>query len=134
VFRIAINGIRDFGRERSRRLEREASLEEVSEKDLLETHVTRHGVDGIASGRDQTAALATFTEALLAEMSPREREVITRTAKGLSDSAIAAELDVNVNAVRAARCRARARSNHALRDIAPTLDEIIHRKLRKLLR
>ena len=47
--------------------------------------------------------------------------------------AIADELRMTVSAVRVARCRARARSKDALREIAPTLDEVIHRKLRKLL-
>jgi FixJ family two-component response regulator len=109
-------------------------LEEVSGRSLIDENVTGGDGDASASGPSRPVALTALTEALLAQMSPRERDVIIRTANGLSDRSIAAELRVNVNAVRAARCRARARSNHALRDIAPTLDEVIHRKLGKLLR
>lgn len=78
-------------------------------------------------------ALAVVTSVLLDCMSPRERDVMTRQGHGMSDEQIAADLGIRLGAVRAARLRARKRAAEALKDIAPTLDETIQRRFRKLL-
>jgi len=141
VFRILMNGIRDFARGRKRQLENEVSLQEC-----LDASEPRAGIDdeppsgsrGIAQGltiEEGPAASPTDTVlgVALDRMSPRERDVMIRTAEGVSDADIATELGITRSAVRVARARARSRALDALTEILPTLDEAIHRRLRKLL-
>jgi RNA polymerase sigma factor (sigma-70 family) len=87
----------------------------------------------ITEERVPAPSLVAVTSALLDCMSPRERDVMTRQGHGMSDEQIAADLSIKVGAVRVARLRARERATEALKDIAPTLDEAIQRRFRKLL-
>jgi RNA polymerase sigma factor (sigma-70 family) len=151
VYRILINGIRDFARRRKGQLQHEVSREEFVEPEAdvqPDADADPQPADGAApllrrpaaevaplaeDVAPSASAAATLATAILDRLSPRERDVMIRTANGASDQEIAAELRIGLSAVRVARLRARARAVDALRDIAPTLDETIHRALRRLL-
>jgi RNA polymerase sigma factor (sigma-70 family) len=143
LFRILMNCIRTAARRENRLRAHEVNGIEFVEEDLdRDIDSIDVGVLDIRTpvpapfaeeGRPLTSPVALVTSALLEHMSRREREVMIRTADGLSDQEIAADLGIKVGAVRAARLRARTRAADALQEIAPTLDETIHRRFRRLL-
>lgn len=143
VFRIMLNCLKDFVKRRKRLREHEvgtdtlASGESIDEAgEILDGTTRQHIIAASPSHEEPVSASPLMTavaSTLLESMSPRERAVITRTADGMSDPDIAAELRISRTAVRAARSRARSRAGTALAQITPTLDETIYRKLRKLL-
>jgi RNA polymerase sigma factor (sigma-70 family) len=141
VYRILMNRIRDFARRRKRQLQHEVSSEEFVEPEAEpadgDALVARRATAGAPLSEEgapfASPAAATLATAILERMSPREREVMTQTANGASDKEIASDLRIGLGAVRVARLRARARAAAALQDSAPTLDETIHRTLRRLL-
>jgi RNA polymerase sigma factor (sigma-70 family) len=142
LFRILINCIRSAARKEKRLRAHEVTGIEFSED---ATDPDAEPIDGdpmvpptglptpVAESRAPTpAALGAVGSALLDCMSPRERAVMTLQATGMSDADIAAELRIKPGAVRVARLRARERGAETLKDIAPTLDETIQRRFRKL--
>ena len=140
IVRILFNCAKDHVRVQTRQRAREVSLEEWSSNENGETkgaHDLKELVEpaaGPSSEDEGSVAMpaATVTTALLKRMTPRERDVMIRTANGMSDDAIAEDLRMNVGAVRVARSRARANAKRSLQDIAPDLDQAVRLKLRKL--
>lgn len=143
LYRIMMNCIRAGARKENRLRAHEVNgVEFVEEEfdrdaDSMDGDVPNACTPVPAPLTEEAAPLASpvavVTSVLLERMSPRERAVMTRTADGMSDQQIASDLRIKVGAVRAARLRARTRAADALQEIAPTLDETIHRRLRKLL-
>lgn len=141
IVRVLFNCAKDFVRSQTRQRAREVSLDELSSSENSETN-RRHDVARpvepatIESADESGTVLSTagtVATTLLERMTPRERDVMIRTANGMTDDAIADDLRMQVGAVRVARSRARANAKRTLQNIAPDLDETVRTKLRKLL-
>lgn len=142
VLRIMLNCLKDFVKRRKAQREREVSADalsatETEENGEDETELPMRPRPIIASPISEEPAggvtpAAVLATAVLDRLSPRERDVMLRTANDMCDGDIAADLGISAIAVRVTRSRARAHAEDALADIAPTLDERIYRKFRKL--
>jgi RNA polymerase sigma factor (sigma-70 family) len=143
LFRILINCIRSAARKEKRLRAHEVAGIDLDQGDIDPEAEPIEGDPVVASAAVPTpvaesrvpapAALSAVTSALVGCMSSRERAVMTLQAAGKSDAEIAAELKIKPGAVRVARLRARERAAEAIKNIAPTLDEVIQRRFRKLL-
>ncbi len=143
LFRILINCIRSAARKEKRLRAHEVTGIEFGEGDVDpdaevidgDPAVTPTGMPTpVAESRVPVpTTLGAVGAALLKCMSPRERAVMTLQAAGFSDAEIGKELKIKRGAVRVARLRARERAPETLKEIAPTLDETIQRRFRKLL-
>jgi FixJ family two-component response regulator len=134
------NGAKDVVRVQNRQRAREVSLEEWSSSEYGDTNSPETLVGQVEPAttgsvdHDDTIAspVTAITTTLLKRMTPRERDVMIRTANGMTDDAIADDLQMQVGAVRVARSRARANAKRTLQGLAPDLDDAIRLKLRKL--
>jgi RNA polymerase sigma factor (sigma-70 family) len=140
IVRILFNSAKDVVRVQNRQRAREMSLEEWSSSEYDDTNSPETVVGSVEPAttvpidHDEPVAspMAVITTTLLKRMTPRERDVMTRTADGMTDDAIADDLEMQVGAVRVARSRARASAKRTLQGLAPDLDVAIRLKLRKL--
>lgn len=144
VLRIMLNCLKDFVRRRKQQREREVSGDALAEiegaeepEDAGERVVARRATLVLPTASDEPQAVASpamvVATAVLERLTPRERDVMLLTRDRLSDADIADRLQISLVAVRVTRSRARSHAQEALAEIAPTLDERIQRKFRKLL-
>ena len=142
VLRIMLNCLKDFVKRRKEQREREVSADRLSAAEAVEDSEDDdepmqrpRSAFGSPTSDEPGAGAAHATivaTAVLDRLSPRERDVMIRTGNGMCDADIAVDLGISQTAVRVARSRARVHAKEALADIAPTLDERIHREFRKL--
>ena len=144
VWVIMLNCLKDFVRRLKRQREHEVSgdalveienVEELEEADEL--FVRRRATVASPTASDEPRAVASpakvVVTAVMERLTPREQDVMILTGDSLSDIEIAERLQIGLGAVRVARSRARSHAQEALAAIAPTLDEGIQLKFRKLL-